>query len=112
MGCVEREVGDCGNIIVCDSNIVREAGETLSVFPHLTGGSINTHVSPEDDIVYYAYVNSLGGGFIVTAKLSKLSSGECGLALREALVPLISTMLREDPRISFILMIIEEKMLR
>ncbi len=109
--CEYHEVAGCGRLIVCGESLEEggpEEGRGL-VRAAPRGNLWNRIVG--DDIVY-VYASPAGGGFVVVASMEGLASGECGPRLREVLIPLVESMLRGEPMLPFLVMVIEQKMLR
>jgi hypothetical protein len=112
MACTRVVVGECGGYIVCNEGLLEEVAGELEGFTSLPVGSVTTRVDDEKDIVYYFYTNEKGAGFYIWAKMTLLAEGVCGPRMREEIVPLVQTALRGDPRIVYITVMMEEKMLR
>ena len=110
--CVSGGVEGCGSFVVCSKGVREAIGGEISRFKMVPIGNVTTSIDIENDVVHYLYVNEDGAGFYIRASLEGLASGECGPRLRAEVVPLVQRALSDDPRLMFITMIMEEKMLR
>ncbi|MCE4625179.1 MAG: hypothetical protein F7C35_04865 [Desulfurococcales archaeon] len=110
--CVRGGVEGCGSYIVCSQGLREAVAGEISRFKMVPIGNVTTSIDMENDRVYYLYVNENGAGFFIWATLEGLAGGECGPRLRAEVVPLVQSALADDPRLMFITMIIEQKMLR
>ena len=109
--CEYHEIPGCGRLIVCSESLEAGAPEEWRALVRAAprGNLWNRIIGDE---IIYVYASPAGGGFVVAASMEGLASGECGPRLREVLVPLVESMLREEPMLPFLVMVIEEKMLR
>jgi len=111
MPCETVEDRECGLVVVCSEDLAGGVPDRLrGLVGAMPVGNISNRV--QGDRIIYVYRSPGGGGFLVEASLDGLASGRCGTPLREALVPLVESMLSGDPMLPFILMIVMEKMLR
>ena len=110
--CVRGVVEGCGSYIVCSEGLREAVADEISRFKMVPVGNVTTSIDMEKDRVYYLYINEEGAGFFIWASLEGLARGECGPRLKGEVVPLVQNALAGDPRLMFITMIIEQKMLR
>ncbi len=112
--CTESRLEGCGYIIVCRKGLLDMLGrEKLVKLRYMMPGQIVTGVDMENDLALYLYVNPGSmGGFYLEAPFISLNKHECSRKLRETLLQQVHEKLGDDPRITQVTMIIEEKMLR
>ena len=111
MTCWRDQMPECkARWIVCDSNMLEEAGDFLDWFPTVSRGNINIRMNEDQSLIRYAYVNDRDAGFVLEIDPG-IMDPDCLGPIKERLLSLLTSALYGDPRWQLIYYIIERQML-